>query len=97
MITSYLNQTITLKSVSSLDEYGSPTYSSSSIKARFEYERKIVRNRDGVEVISEAACYTTTVVKPDDVITYDSKDWTVIAVAVLPDLGGSISHYEVRL
>jgi hypothetical protein len=97
MIADYCNQTVTKKAVSSIDEYGAPTYSSTSISARFEYSRKTVINREGHEVISEAVCYTTSSVSPDDMITYGGKDWTVISVAEMPDLGGNISHYEVRL
>ena len=97
MIDLYLNQTVTLKSKSSVNAYNESTYTSSTIKARFEYKRKMVRNRQGEEVISEASVYTTTQVKPDDVINFDSVDWQVITVENCVDLNGNVNHYEVML
>lgn len=97
MITSYCNQTITLKSKSSVNYYNEPTYTTSSISARFEYKRKMVRDKNGLEVVSEAQCYTETAVSPEDIITYDSKDWVVISVSNVVDLFGTVSHYEVML
>lgn len=97
MLSDYLNQSITLKSKSSVNEYNEATYTTSTIKARFEYKRKMVTDRTGQKVISEAQCYTTTAVKPDDVISYDGVDWPVIAVQNNADLDGTILFYEVIL
>jgi hypothetical protein len=97
MIDLYCNQNITLKSKASVNEYNESTYTTSTIKGRFEYNRKLVRNAQGEQVISEAMLYSITAIKLDDVITYDSIDWNVISVANVVDLGGAISHYEVRL
>ena len=97
MIGNYCNQSITLKSVSSIDEYGQATYATSTIAARYEYSRKIVKDGNGKDVISEARCFTVTAVKPDDVLTFDGKDWPVISVANQPDLNGVVKFYEVRL
>lgn len=97
MLTEYCNQSLTLKSKSSVNEYNEPTYTASTILGRFEYNRKMVRSKTGEQVISEAQCYTKTAVKPDDVITFDGTDWVVISVANIVDLNGAISHYEVIL
>ena len=97
MLSAYCNQTITLKTKTSIDAYNQATYTTSSVKARFEYKRKVVRNKKGEEVVSEARAYTKTAVKPDDVITFDSVDWTVIAVSNMTDINGLIVGYEVML
>jgi len=97
MIDSYCNQSITLKTPSSMNKYTEPTYSTSTIQCRFEYNRKIIRNREGKEVVSEAAIYTESEIKPDDLITYGGVDWIVIHIANQEDLDGSIKFYEARL
>jgi hypothetical protein len=94
MISSYLNQTITLKVKRAVNAYNEPTYTSSNVKARFEYKRKLVRNSLGESVISEATCFTQTVIKVGDVITYDSIDWVVIGVNSTVELDGSVCYYE---
>ena len=97
MITSYLNRTIALKSLASTDEYGQPVYTSINIPARFEFQRKIVRNGRGVETVSEARLFTKNVIKPDDVITFSGRTWTVISVSEQYGLSGELSHYEARV
>lgn len=97
MLDIYLNQTVVWKSKTTANEYNEATYSSTSIPARFEYKRKIVRDKTGVQVISEAVCYTESAVQPDDVITFDGKDWPVVSVANQTDLEGTVLFYEVRL
>lgn len=97
MINEYLNQSITHKSKSSVNVYNEASYTSATIKARFQYKRKVVRKANGEEVISNAQAFTTTQVKPDDVITFDSTDWNVIAVENCVDLEGNVNHYEVYL
>ena len=87
-ISEYLNQSITLKSKSSVNAYNEATYSSSTISARFEYKRRMVRNNEGEEVLSTAQVFTETQVKPDDVLTFDSRDWQVVTVENCVDLDG---------
>ena len=98
MIDLYLNQTVTLKSN---DEdpngYNEDTYTSSQISVRQEYEKKTVRLPNGEEMVSESTVYTTTAVKPDDLITIDSIDWRVLTVRKCIGLDGTINHYEVFL
>lgn len=98
MISRYTNQTVSHKGTSTCDEYCQSVYVTAvNILARYEYDRKIVKDKEGKEVISEARCFTQTAVKPDDVITFDSKNWTVIAVKNQVDLNGVVKFYEVRL
>lgn len=97
MIEAYLNQNITLKSVTSVNEYNEPVFTTSTIKARFEYDRTMVKNEKGEEVVSEAMLFTTNTIKADDVISYDGKDFPIISVANIVGLEGNLSHYEARL
>lgn len=97
MISEYLNQTVSLKTKGAVNTYNEPTYSTSSIKARFEYKRRMIRTSTGESIVSMATCFTKTLIKPDDIITYDSIDWVVLAVSNQVDLFGNVSHYEVML
>jgi len=97
MISNYQNQTVTYKAVSATSEYGEKTFSTSSISARYEYKRREILNSEGEKVISEAVCFTTTAVKPGDVLTFDSKDWIVLSVNNCVDLSGTVKFYEVSL
>ena len=94
MLDMYTNQTVTLKTKGTVNEYNEATYASTSISARFEYKRKLVRNKDGEKIMSEATCFSKTQIKPDDIINYDGVDWVVISVSDERALDGSISHYE---
>jgi hypothetical protein len=44
-----------------------------------------------------ATCYTSTQVKPDDILTFDGIDWVVLSVANEVDLFGNVIHYEVMM
>lgn len=98
MIDRYTNQTVSYKGTSTQDEYCQTAYVTTvNMLCRYEYDRKIVKNKEGKEVISEARCFTKTAVKPDDVITFDSKDWPIISVKNEVDLNGTVKFYEARL
>ena len=97
MLTAYNNQSITLKTRSSVNAYNEATYSSSTIKGRFEYNNKFVRNDKGEEIHSNATLYTEATVTNGDVITYDSRDWQVIDIVRNFNLDGAIEFYEVML
>lgn len=97
MLDTYLNQTVTWKAVSSVNDCNEKTTTSTSISARFQFNRKIVRNSVGETVISEAQCFTESAVKPGDLINFDNVDWTVISVQDNVDLEGNVLFYEVML
>ena len=97
MLKNYTNQALTRKSQTAIDEYGSPTYSSTTIQGRFEYKRKMIRNRDGREVLSQARIFTESAIRPGDVITFDSRDFPIIDVFNVYDLDGNLLFYEGAL
>jgi hypothetical protein len=93
MLTDYANQALTLQSVSSVNEYNEPTYTTATIRGRKEDGFKLIRNAQGQEVVSSAFVMTETAVDVNDKI--DGK--FVIVVNTIPDLGGAVDHYEVYL
>lgn len=97
MIKDYLNQTATWHYVTGQNEYGEPQTSSKSIKVRWEGKRRLVRDKDGREVVSEARVFCIDPVKPGDELEYGGRRWPVIAVSCVPGLNGAISHYEVAV
>jgi hypothetical protein len=98
MITEYMNQAVIWKAKGAVNDSNEPTYAAdATIACRFEYKRRLVRNKTGEQVISEARLFTESPVKPDDLITFDSIDWVVIAVANQPDLDGTVLFYEVNM
>lgn len=97
MIKEYLNQTATLRTTVSYNEYGEPVPSEKTISCRFEMKRKLVRDRQGNQVVSEATMYCIEPINPDDRIVYNNKEYIVIAVSEIVDLDGNIVYYEVDL
>ncbi len=97
MIKDYLNQTITWKRVIGRNMYGEPETEEKGIKVRWEGKRRLVRDNEGREVVSEARVFCTEAVKPGDELEYNGRSWPVIAVSTVPGLDGSESHREVAV
>jgi len=97
MIKDYLNQTAIWHYVTGQNEYGEPSTSSKTIKVRWEGKRRLVRDNEGREVVSEARVFCTEAVKPGDELEFDGRSWPVIAVSTVPDLGGKEAHREVAV
>ena len=94
MIKDYLNQTATWHYVTGLNEYGEPSTSSKTIKVRWEGKRRLVRDNEGREVVSEARVFCTEAVKPGDELEIDGRRWPVIAVSTVPGLDGKECYRE---
>lgn len=97
MIKGYLNQTAIWHYVTGQNEYGEPQTSSKTIKVRWECKRKLVRDNEGREVVSEARVFCTDHVKPGDELEFDGRRWPVIAVSTVPGLDGKEAHREVAV
>ena len=98
MITGYLNQTaIWHYTTGQMNEYGEPSTSSKTIKVRWEGKRRLVRDNEGREVVSEARVFCIEPVKPGDILKYEDRDWPVISVSIVPGLDGSENHREVAV
>ena len=95
MIKGYLNQTaIWHYSTGQKNEYGEPEFGKKTIKVRWEGKRRLVRDNEGREVVSEARVFCTEAVKPGDELEFDGRRWPVIAVSIVPGLDGKESHRE---
>jgi hypothetical protein len=97
LIRDYLNQTATWHYITGQNEYGEPAFSSKTIKVRWEGKRRLVRDNEGREVVSEARVFCIEPVKPGDKLEYAGREWPVIAVSTIPGLDGKESHKEVAV
>lgn len=97
MITGYLNQIATWKRVIGQNMYGEPETEEKRIKVRWEGKRRLVRDNEGREVVSEARVFCVEPVKPGDLLEYAGREWPVIAVSTVPGLDGEESHREVAV
>ena len=92
MIGSYLAQTIHHKASSGVDGYGQSTFDAAvQISGRWVEKRRIVRNKDGREVISEISVTLAgdSPVVAGDQISIDGEFWVeVITVSSAPGLSG---------
>ncbi len=94
MIQEYLNQTATWKRVIGQNMYGEPDFDTKEIKVRWEGKRRLVRDNEGREVVSEARVFCVEPVKPGDVLEHGGREWPVIAVSTVPGLDGKENHRE---
>ena len=97
MIKGYLNQTATWKRVVGQNMYGEPETEGKEIRVRWEGKRRLVRDNEGREVVSEARVFCVEPVKPGDLLEYAGREWPVIAVSTVPGLDGKESHREVAV
>lgn len=94
MIKGYLNQTAIWHYVTGQNEYGEPQTSSKTIKVRWEGKRRLVRDNEGREVVSEARVFCIEAVKPGDELELNGRSWPVIAVSTVSGLDGTENHRE---
>jgi hypothetical protein len=98
MIKDYLNQTALWHyTTGQMNEYGEPQTSSKSIKVRWEGKRRLVRDNEGREVVSEARVFCVEPVQPGDLLKYADREWPVIAVSEATGIDGRIHFREVAL
>ena len=94
MIKDYLNQTASHEAYSSINDYAEPSYSAAvSIACRKEGVNKLIRDAEGKEVVTSSRVFTETLINVKDRI--DGR--MILRVDPMPNLDGSISHYEVYL
>jgi len=91
-----MEQDATWKQKTTHDGYDQ-SWSSTAIKCRWVEKRRVVRNSQGANVVSEATMNCIEAVQADEIITFDGKDWPIIAVSKVPDLDGVVWFREVAL
>ena len=69
------------------------------VKGRFEYERRLITDATGQEVLSESTLFLApgVAVAFRDAVRYGGRDWRVLRVDILRDLRGKEHHLEVAL
>ena len=95
MIGSYLIDTVTIKNLVSLDQWNEPTWTTVDVKARVEWQNKLIRNDKGEQVVSAALVYFDSDVSGltiDDRIIIDGVEHVIMRVDKKTDF--SVSHYE---
>lgn len=93
-----MQEDISVKSMTGTDYTGGKTYAAAAtIKGRLDWQRSRVLNSQGEESLSEAVIYTTTRLKPGDLVSVNGTDWEVKAVKQQKGLYGATDHWEVRL
>jgi len=97
MIEGYLNQRAVWKRKIGSNEYGEPVTKQKTIKVRWEGKRRLVRDNEGREVVSEARVFCTEEVKPGDELEHGGRRWPVIAVSCVPGLDGAENHREAAV
>lgn len=98
MIGSYLNQSATLYRRIGVNPYNEPQYAEPvTIKCRYEYKNRIVRNTQGEQVPSDARFFTVEPIKSGDRIVIGEEDRTVITAGGQPGLSGKIEFYEASV
>lgn len=96
MISDYLiHSAVWGQATAVMDDYGEPQRVISTIVCRWEDRIKLVRNRQGAEVVSEARVFCSAAIKPGDLLTYGGKEREVIAVSSSTSIGGDETYYEV--
>lgn len=97
MISDYLNQTATWFKAGDPDAYGAPSYTEQEIKVRWEFKRRLVRNKEGIEVVSECRVFCQESVKAGDKLAYEGVNYPVINYSILSTLNGSELYREVSV
>ena len=98
MMEDYLNDYIKLKRNQGYDFNGKTKYNpEEQIKVRVNFETRLVRNKVGKEVTSQATIYAVNEIKVDDAVIIKDKEWPVITVKEIKDLDGNIEAYTATI
>lgn len=97
LISNYCNQTAILKKANGSNKFGERITSSSRIKARIEFDTKVIKTKSGKEEISCGLLFTTSKLHSDDTIEYEGESYTIIKLCPIYDLSGIVDHYEAYL
>ncbi|NLW89992.1 MAG: hypothetical protein GXY34_00100 [Syntrophomonadaceae bacterium] len=95
MIEGALNQSAVWKHVTGHNGYGEAIFDDPvTVKVRWEGKRRLVRNKKGEEVVSEAIVYCLEAVQPGDSLEYEDLEWIVINVTEATGFDGTVWHRE---
>jgi len=95
MINAYLKDTITVSTVT-LDTWGTATKASATVKARFEFRTKMVRNLAGEQVISSAKVYLPIMtITHKDKIVYLTKEYSILNIEQVKDFSAKFLKLDL--
>lgn len=95
MIDSYLNHTAIWRKKIDVNDFNEPMFApDQTISCRVDYKRKMVRNKEGQEVVSEGTIICSVKIKADDVIVYGEDEMILMTGRPWDDLFGSTLFYE---
>jgi hypothetical protein len=78
-----LGETVTLRHRSSIDQYGDPTYTDSSISVIWFDQKRVIHREGREDVLCDAFCLTEdNTVQENDAITRSGVTWPVLDVAI---------------
>lgn len=97
LISIYARTTVYLRTVSTRNDYGEPTYGTAvTTSARVDVKRRMVKNARGEDVLSEASVLLRPTETTGDgmQISLDGTNYQdVITLASPRDINGRVSHY----
>ncbi len=95
MINAYMNDTIILKTAT-LDQWSKVTYDSTTLRGRFEFKTKMLRNLQGEQVVSSARVFLASrAIDHNDKISYQGIDYSIISIEQVKDF--SAKYLRVNL
>lgn len=97
MIRRFLNQSTIWRRVVGNDGYQDAYAAPVAINVRWEAKRRLVRNKQGQEVVSEAEVLCIDPVEPGDILVFAGREWPVITVGETPDMSGKVYGRELSV
>ena len=95
MIGAYCIDALTIRYLTAMDQWNTPTYTNVTVKGRVEWSNKLIRNAQGEQVVSAALVYLGgDIVEPTnaDKIVIDGVEHAIMRVDKKTDF--SMSHFE---
>jgi hypothetical protein len=98
MIQDYLNQDITLKTKTGVNEYNEPTFSTSTVRARLEPDAKKIMLLNGEVITTKGRVFLWNIPNLGDKVSWGTfVDLEIFEISGIVDLGGKIVGYECLL
>jgi hypothetical protein len=83
-----LMESVTWRARSSIDQYGDPSYTDTTISVIWYDDQKLIRNEQGEELQQLAYIQTTSLVQQGDLIVRGGYSWPIIGIMRTPTFEG---------
>lgn len=103
MVSIYAAHDIGFRKRTGIKDNGTPIFEPvrslphATIKGRFEYSRRLIRDANGEQVISEAYIMTEHQVELGDLIVWDRREWPALSVTNITGVLGNELYRVVSL